>query len=70
MPAGRGTILGPGSDARGVTVPVGSYLACVSVNQASFLRRITVIHQPICVWANPPTGDSVEPNLQIWKQRR
>lgn len=43
MPAGIGKIHWPGIDARGTTVPVGVYLARVAVDQAIFLRRLTVI---------------------------
>ena len=43
MPAGIGKIHWPGIDARGTAVPVGVYLARVAVDQAIFLRRLTVI---------------------------
>lgn len=43
LPAGRGTVRWPGIDSRGGTAPLGVYLARLTVDRASFTRRVVII---------------------------
>lgn len=43
FPPGRGTVRWPGTDSRGGTPPLGVYLAKLTVDRASFTRRVVII---------------------------